>query len=154
MLIGVAMFGSTVYLSLYFQRAKDMSPTEAGLMSICMVGGLLVSSIVSGRIISATGLWKRWLVGGMVAVIAGLGLLSTIDADTPLWHTGIFMAVLGLGLGARGARRLVVALEGLLEHRILLELLLDEPHELQARQLEQLDRLLQLGRHHQLLGQA
>ncbi len=54
-LIGVAMFGSTVYLSLYFQRAKDMSPTEAGLMSICMVGGLLVSSITSGRIISATG---------------------------------------------------------------------------------------------------
>ena len=44
-LIGVAMFGSTVYLSLYFQQAKDMSPTEAGLMSICMVGGLLVSSI-------------------------------------------------------------------------------------------------------------
>ncbi|MGA9873065.1 MAG: MFS transporter, partial [Rhodococcus sp. (in: high G+C Gram-positive bacteria)] len=84
-LIGVAMFGSTVYLSLYFQRAKDMSPTEAGLMSICMVGGLLVSSILSGRIISATGVWKRWLVGGMVAVIAGIALLSTIDAGTPLW---------------------------------------------------------------------
>ena len=82
-LIGVAMFGSTVYLSLYFQRAKDMSPTEAGLMSICMVGGLLVSSIVSGRVISNTGVWKRWLVGGMVAVIAGIGLLATIDASHP-----------------------------------------------------------------------
>ncbi len=109
-LIGVAMFGSTVYLSLYFQLAKDMSPTEAGLMSICMVGGLLVSSIVSGRIISATGVWKRWLVGGMVAVIAGLALLSTIDAGTPLWHTGIFMAVLGLGLGAT-MQNLVLAVQ-------------------------------------------
>ena len=109
-LIGVAMFGSTVYLSLYFQRAKDMSPTEAGLMSICMVGGLLVSSITSGRIISATGIWKRWLVGGMVAVIAGIGLLSTIDAETPLWHTGIFMAVLGLGLGAT-MQNLVLAVQ-------------------------------------------
>ncbi|MBL0749165.1 MFS transporter [Nocardioides sp. G10] len=109
-LIGVAMFGSTVYLSLYFQRAKDMSPTEAGLMSICMVGGLLVSSIISGRIISATGVWKRWLVGGMVAVIAGLGLLSTIDAGTPLWQTGIYMAVLGLGLGAT-MQNLVLAVQ-------------------------------------------
>jgi EmrB/QacA subfamily drug resistance transporter len=109
-MIGVAMFGSTVYLSLYFQRAKDMSPTGAGLMSICMVGGLLVSSILSGRIITATGLWKRWLVGGMVAVIAGIGLLSTIDAGTHLWHTGLFMAVLGLGLGAT-MQNLVLAVQ-------------------------------------------
>jgi MFS family permease len=109
-LIGVAMFGSTVYLSLYFQRAKDMSPTEAGLMSICMVGGLLVSSILSGRIISNTGVWKRWLVGGMVAVIAGIGLLATIDASTPLWRTGLFMAVLGLGLGAT-MQNLVLAVQ-------------------------------------------
>ena len=109
-LIGVAMFGSTVYLSLYFQRAKDMSPTGAGLMSICMVAGLLVSSILSGRIITATGLWKRWLVGGMVGVIAGIALLSTIDAGTPLWHTGVFMAVLGVGLGAT-QQNLVLAVQ-------------------------------------------
>jgi EmrB/QacA subfamily drug resistance transporter len=109
-LVGVAMFGSTVYLSLYFQRAKAMSPTEAGLMSVCMVGGLLVTSIVSGRVITRTGRWKRWLVGGMVAVIAGIGLLATIDADTPLTHTGAFMAVLGLGLGAT-MQNLVLAVQ-------------------------------------------
>ncbi len=109
-LIGVAMFGSTVYLSLYFQRARGMSPTEAGLMSVCMVGGLLVSSIVSGRIITNTGLWKRWLVGGMALVIVGIGLLSTIDATTPLWRVGAFMAVLGLGLGAT-MQNLVLAVQ-------------------------------------------
>jgi EmrB/QacA subfamily drug resistance transporter len=109
-LIGVAMFGSTVYLSLYFQRAKDLSPTEAGLMSICMVGGLLVSSIVSGRVITADGRWKRWLVGGMVLVIAGIALLATIDASTSLWHTGVYMAVLGLGLGAT-MQNLVLAVQ-------------------------------------------
>ncbi len=109
-LIGVAMFGSTVYLSLYFQRAKDMSPTEAGLMSICMVGGLLVTSIVSGRVISSTGIWKRWLVGGMVAVIAGIGLLATIDATTNLALVGLYMAVLGLGLGAT-MQNLVLAVQ-------------------------------------------
>jgi uncharacterized membrane protein len=77
-----------------------MSPTEAGLMSIAMVGGLLVSSIVTGRIISDTGLWKRYLVGGMVLVITGLALLGTIDESTSLVKIGAFMALLGLGLGA------------------------------------------------------
>ncbi|MFC4782985.1 MDR family MFS transporter [Nocardioides sp. MAHUQ-72] len=109
-LIGVAMFGSTVYLSLYFQRARGMTPTDAGLMSVCMVGGLLVSSIVSGRIISSTGVWKKWLVGGMTLVIVGLALLSTIDATTPLWRVGAFMAVLGLGLGAT-MQNLVLAVQ-------------------------------------------
>ena len=99
-LIGVAMFGATVYLSQYFQLARGMSPTTAGLMSICMVGGLLVSSIICGRIITATGKWKKFLIGGMVLVIIGLALLSTIDDTTNLVVVGVFMAILGLGLGA------------------------------------------------------
>ncbi len=99
-MIGVAMFGATVYLSQYFQLARGMSPTEAGLMSIAMVGGLLVSSIISGRVITRTGLWKRWLVGGMVFVIAGIALLGTIDAETPLVVVGAYMALTGIGLGA------------------------------------------------------
>ncbi|MCB0893997.1 MAG: MFS transporter [Nocardioides sp.] len=99
-MIGVAMFGSTVYLSQYFQTARGMSPTEAGLMSIAMVGGLFLSSLVSGRIISDTGRWKRFLVGGMVLVVVGLALLSTIDETTSLVVIGAFMAVLGVGLGA------------------------------------------------------
>ncbi|GAA4079404.1 MDR family MFS transporter [Nocardioides kongjuensis] len=99
-MIGVAMFGATVYLSQYFQLARGMSPTEAGLMSVCMVGGLLVSSIVSGRVITRTGLWKRWLVGGMLFVIAGVALLGTIDVHTPLVVVGSYMALVGIGLGA------------------------------------------------------
>ena len=98
-LVGLAMFGSTVYLSQYFQLSRGMSPTMAGLMSVAMVGGLLVSSIVTGRIITRTGRWKRYLVAGMVLVIAGLSLLAGIDDTTSLWYVGGGMAVLGLGLG-------------------------------------------------------
>ena len=108
--IYVAMFGSTVYLSQYFQLARGMSPTHAGLMSIAMVGGLVVSSMTTGRIITRTGLWKRYLVGGMVAVIIGLSLLATIDATTPLVQVGAYMAVLGLGLGAT-MQNLVLAVQ-------------------------------------------
>ncbi|MFC7504379.1 MDR family MFS transporter [Nocardioides sp. CPCC 206347] len=109
-MIGVAMFGATVYLSQYFQLARGMSPTEAGLMSIAMVGGLLVSSIVSGRVISETGLWKRWLVGGMVLVVVGMALLGTIDAHTGLWVVAGYMAVIGVGLGAT-MQNLVLAVQ-------------------------------------------
>lgn len=109
-MIGVAMFGATVYLSQYFQLARGMSPTEAGLMSVAMVGGLLVSSILSGRIITQTGLWKRWLVGGLVLVVVGFSLLGTIDADTPLVVVGVFMALVGIGLGAT-MQNLVLAVQ-------------------------------------------
>jgi MFS family permease len=109
-LIGLAMFGSTVYLSQYFQLARGMSPTKAGLMSVAMVGGLLVSSILSGRAITRSGRWKRFLVGGMVLVIAGLVLLATIDESTDLLMVGLYMAVLGLGLGAT-MQNLVLAVQ-------------------------------------------
>jgi EmrB/QacA subfamily drug resistance transporter len=109
-MVGIAMFGATIYLSQYFQIARGMSPTRAGLMSIAMVGGLLVSSISTGRIISNTGVWKRYLVGGMIFVIAGLLLLSRIDDKTALWQVGIFMAVVGIGLGAT-MQNLVLAVQ-------------------------------------------
>jgi EmrB/QacA subfamily drug resistance transporter len=99
-MVGVSMFAATVYLSQYFQLARGMTPTKAGLMSIALVGGLLVSSIVSGRIISRTGYWKRWLVAGLSAAVVGLALLGTIDAETPLVVVGGFMAITGAGLGA------------------------------------------------------
>jgi MFS family permease len=104
------MFGATVYLSQYFQLARAMSPTRAGLMTVAMVGGLMLSSMVTGRIITRTGRWKRYLVGGMVLVVAGMLLLSLIDATTPLWRVGASMAVLGLGLGA-AMQNLVLAVQ-------------------------------------------
>jgi hypothetical protein len=65
-----------------------------------MVGGLLVSSIVTGRIIAATGKWKRYLLGGSLLMVAGAALLSRIQPGVGLWTVGGYMAVLGLGVGA------------------------------------------------------
>ncbi|MFE5258071.1 MFS transporter [Streptomyces coelicoflavus] len=97
--VGIAMFAGTVYFSQYFQLARDKSPTMSGVMTIPMIGGLFVSSTVSGIIITKTGKWKRWLLAGGVLLTAGLGLLSTMRYDTPYWHIGIFMALMGLGVG-------------------------------------------------------
>ncbi|MFG3214835.1 MFS transporter [Streptomyces tendae] len=97
--VGIAMFAGTVYFSQYFQLARDKSPTMSGVMTIPMIGGLFVSSTVSGQIITKTGKWKGWLLAGGVLLTAGLGLLGTMRYDTPYWHIGIFMALMGLGVG-------------------------------------------------------
>jgi EmrB/QacA subfamily drug resistance transporter len=97
--IGVAMFGSTVFLGQYLQISRGYSPTAAGLLTIPMVGGLLVSSTVSGILITRTGRWKRFLVAGSVLVAIGFGLLSTIDHSTNMVLLGVFLAVLGIGIG-------------------------------------------------------
>jgi EmrB/QacA subfamily drug resistance transporter len=99
MFVGVAMFSGTVFFAQYFQLARDESPTMSGIMTIPMIGGLFVSSTVSGQLITRTGKWKAWLVGGGVLITAGLGLLSTIRYDTDYWKTALFMALLGLGIG-------------------------------------------------------
>ncbi|MBC9714028.1 MFS transporter [Streptomyces sp. TRM66268-LWL] len=97
--VGVAMFSGTVFFSQYFQLARDKSPTMSGVMTIPMIGGLFVSSTLSGLIITKTGKWKGWLVSGGVLVTAGLGLLGTMRYDTPYWHLAIYMALMGLGIG-------------------------------------------------------
>lgn len=115
-LVGVAMFGSTVFLAQYFQLAQGMSPTRAGLMTLPMVGGLLVSSIVSGQLIARTGSWKRYLVGGGSFVVAGLVLLSRLDHSTSLPVAAASMAVLGVGLGGVN-QNLVLAVQNVAAQR-------------------------------------
>lgn len=114
--LGVAIFGSTVFLSQYFQLAHGMSPTEAGLMSLPLVLGLLLTSIVTGRLITRHGSWKRYLVGGAVLMLAGLGLLGQLDERTHLVAAGAFMLVLGLGMGAL-QQNLVLAVQNSVPHR-------------------------------------
>ncbi|MFH8404441.1 MFS transporter [Streptomyces sp. NPDC018019] len=97
--VGIAMFSGTVFFSQYFQLARGKSPTMSGIMTIPMIGGLFISSTVSGQVITKTGKWKAWLVSGGVLVTAGLGLLGTIRYDTEYWHIAIFMALMGLGIG-------------------------------------------------------
>ncbi|MBW0091453.1 MFS transporter [Pseudonocardia sp. KRD-184] len=110
LVVGVVMFGSTVYLGQYFQIARSYDPTTAGLLTLPLVGGLLVASTGSGQLISRFGRWKRYLVLGAVLMTTGLGLLSTIDHTTPVVRIGVFLAVLGLGIGM-SMQNLVLAVQ-------------------------------------------
>ncbi|MFS0866647.1 DHA2 family efflux MFS transporter permease subunit [Microbacterium sp. 179-B 1A2 NHS] len=97
--IGVAMFGTSVYLAQYMQISRGYGPTEAGLLTIPMAAGMLISATVIGQLITRTGKWKRYLVTGSILMIAGTSLLSTLQYDTSLWLVGIYMFLLGAGTG-------------------------------------------------------
>lgn len=97
--IGIAMFGSSVFLGQYLQISRGFSPTEAGLLTIPMVAGLLLSSTVSGILITRYGRWKRFLVAGSVLVVVGFALLSVVDHETDMVLLCSFLFVLGVGIG-------------------------------------------------------
>lgn len=97
--VGIGLFGGTVFLSQYFQISRGESPTVSGLMSLPLVLGLLGSSTIVGQLISRYGVWKRYLVGGGVLLVAGFGLMGSMRADTPYGLLALYMLVLGAGLG-------------------------------------------------------
>src|SRR5690606_841855 len=46
--VGTAMFGSSVFLGQYFQIARGHSPTEAGLLMLPMIAGLMLATTITG----------------------------------------------------------------------------------------------------------
>jgi len=97
--VGIAMFGTTVFLSQYMQVARGKSPTESGLLTIPMVTGLFLASTFIGRLVSRTGRYKRLLLIGAALLTVGLGLMGTLDETTSLVELGAFMFVMGAGVG-------------------------------------------------------
>ncbi len=97
--VGIAMFGGSVFLGQYFQVAGGHSPTTAGLLGMPLMIGSLVGTVVSGRLITRFGRWKRFLVTGSSLMVLGMGLLATVDHTTSEWHTMVFMTFVGLGMG-------------------------------------------------------
>jgi EmrB/QacA subfamily drug resistance transporter len=97
--VGGAMFGSIVFLPVFFQLVTGASATEAGLLMVPLMGGFILTSMVSGRLITRTGRYKAHPVTGTVLIAVGLGLLSTMDVTTSRVEAGGYTAVLGIGLG-------------------------------------------------------
>lgn len=98
-LVGVAMFGGTVFLSQYFQLSLGKTPTQAGLLGLPLILGLLISSTVAGQLITKYGKWKAFLVSGGVVMVGGMLLLSTITSTTTVFMVSVHMFVLGVGVG-------------------------------------------------------
>ncbi|WNI15338.1 MFS transporter [Actinacidiphila sp. ITFR-21] len=97
--IGFAMFGALTYLPTFLQVVHGYSPTLSGVHIIPMVVGLLISSTVSGQIVSRTGHYKVFPIAGTGVTTVGLLLLHRLDEHTAVWVTSLYLLVFGLGLG-------------------------------------------------------
>jgi EmrB/QacA subfamily drug resistance transporter len=99
LIVGFALFGSVTYLPVYLQLVKGVGPTESGLQMLPMMGGMLVTSIVSGQLISRTGRYKLYPILGTAVMSGGLFLLSRLTLASSTLAASFDMLLLGLGLG-------------------------------------------------------
>jgi EmrB/QacA subfamily drug resistance transporter len=96
---GFAMFGAISYLPLFLQIAHGVSATLSGVYLLPMVGGMLITSILSGQLIAKTGKYKVYPIVGTAVLSLGLFLLSRLDEHTATWLMDVYFFVLGFGLG-------------------------------------------------------
>ncbi|MCT2021622.1 MDR family MFS transporter [Kocuria marina] len=107
---GGAMFASTTYLGQYFQLGQGYTPTESGLLMLPQVVGSFLGSMIAGQLITRFGRWKRVLIVGAVILAIGLFLASQLTHTTPAWLVGIFICLVGLGVGTLN-QNLVLAVQ-------------------------------------------
>jgi EmrB/QacA subfamily drug resistance transporter len=98
-IIGFAMFGAITYLPAFFQVVRGVSPTTSGVQLLPLMGGLLVTSVGSGQVISRTGKYRAFPIAGSAVTALGLWLLSRMGVGTSGALDALYMVVLGLGLG-------------------------------------------------------
>ncbi|MFF1710948.1 MDR family MFS transporter [Streptomyces sp. NPDC058268] len=98
-LTGFVMFGAMLFLPLYQQAVQGASATNSGLLLLPMLLSMMVVSFFSGRFTTSTGKYKIFPIAGTVLMVLGLFLLSTMDTDTTRFMAGVYMAVLGAGMG-------------------------------------------------------
>jgi EmrB/QacA subfamily drug resistance transporter len=98
-LIGFAIFGGAIYLPLYFQAVKGMTPTESGLGMLPMVAGMFSMSILSGQLITRTGRYKIFPIIGALTLLLAMYLLSTLSMDASYGVVAIYAFLFGIGLG-------------------------------------------------------
>jgi len=117
-IVGLAMFGSVTYMPVYLQVVKGVSPSTAGLQLTPMMGGVLVTSILSGQLISRFGRYRFFPIAGTAIMTLGLGLLSTLGQSSSTWAASGYMLILGAGLGMV-MQVLVLAVQNTADYRDL-----------------------------------
>lgn len=99
LIIGLALYGTVTLLPLFLQVVNGASAQNSGLQLVPLMGGLLITSIASGQLISRRGRYKIFPILGTAITTFALFLLSRMDVDTTRAASAVYMFILGLGLG-------------------------------------------------------
>lgn len=99
LLLGLGMFSAMAFLPTFMQMASGTDVTGSGLLMLPMMAGVMLTSILSGFIVSKTGKYKVYPLFG--TLIAGLALawMTTLTADTSMVLIGCMIFTMGFGLG-------------------------------------------------------
>ena len=98
-LASFGFFGAIIFLPRWYQVVNGSSATESGYQLLPLLAGLIISSIISGQIVSRTGRYKWMTVAALVTLCIGLFLLSNLRADTPTPILYIWQFICGVGIG-------------------------------------------------------
>lgn len=96
---GTVMFGALLFIPLYLQTIRGVSPTVSGLRLLPMLAGVLLTSITSGRLISRIGRYKIFVIAGTGILALGLATMTQITISTGSWTLAGMMFIIGVGLG-------------------------------------------------------
>ncbi|MEV4973454.1 MDR family MFS transporter [Streptomyces scopuliridis] len=98
-LTGFVMFGAVLFLPLYQQAVQGASATNSGLLLLPMLLSMMVVSLIAGRVTTSSGKYKIFPILGGALMVVGLFLLAQMDTGTSRLTSGLYMAVLGAGMG-------------------------------------------------------
>ncbi|MBV9830379.1 MAG: MFS transporter [Marmoricola sp.] len=98
-IVGAAMFGAITILPQYMQIVHGATPTEAGLMMLPMVVGMMTAGITVGQITGRTGKIRGFPIFGSALAGCAMIALSFVTADTSLGWVMLGMLFVGLGIG-------------------------------------------------------
>jgi EmrB/QacA subfamily drug resistance transporter len=96
----MGLLSAAVFLPLFFQLVLGYGPTRAGLLLAPMTGGVIVTSFVGGRLVTATGRYKIFPVAGLAT--ATCAFMAVMWASVTGAGTGVVeiaLVVLGCGFG-------------------------------------------------------
>ncbi len=115
-IIGAGMFGAIVMLPLYMQVVKGYTATDAGLKLIPLMLGIVSTSIVSGKLITKHGHYKRYPIAGTALMALGILAMTRLQIETPYWELSIYAIMVGAGLGL-SMQTIVIALQNAVEFK-------------------------------------
>ncbi|MER5728036.1 MDR family MFS transporter [Streptomyces sp. NPDC002138] len=96
---GAVMFGATLYLPLFQQSVQHASAANSGLLLLPLMVPIALVSNVAGKVMSRTGKYKIFPILGAGFLTLGTGLLATMDTGTSRTLAGVYMVLVGIGLG-------------------------------------------------------
>jgi EmrB/QacA subfamily drug resistance transporter len=98
-LIGAVTFGALVFLPQFLQLVQGYTATQAGLMIMPMLGSMVITSTITGRLVSRYGRYKVFPIVGMAILTTALLLLSRVHAHIPYAQLVGPIILLGVAMG-------------------------------------------------------